>query len=49
MPFHASKPVHAEMKGCLVDSTNGTVNGYLTNWADFNLTGANGSVMVGNA
>lgn len=46
MPFHASKPVHAEMKGCLVDSTNGTVNGYLTNWADFNLTGANGSVMV---
>lgn len=46
MPFHASKPVHAGMKGCLVDSTNGTVNGYLTNWADFNLTGANGSVMV---
>ncbi len=46
MPFHASKPVHSEMKGCLVDSTNGTVNGYLTNWADFNLTGANGSVMV---
>ena len=46
MPFHVSKPVHAGMKGCLVDSTNGTVNGYLTNWSDFNLTGANGSVMV---
>ena len=46
MPFHASKPVHAEMKGCLVDSTTGVVNNYLTNWADFNLTGTNGSVMV---
>lgn len=46
MPFHASKPVHAEMKGCLVDSANGTLNGYLNNWSDFNLTGANGSVMV---
>ena len=46
MPFHASKPVHAGMKGCLVNSTNGTVNGYLTNWSDFNLTGVNGSVMV---
>jgi hypothetical protein len=46
MPFHASKPVHAEMKGCLVNSTTGVVNSYLTNWTDFNLTGANGSVMV---
>ena len=46
MPFHASKPVHAEMKGCLTDSINGTVNNYLTNWSDFNLTGASGSVMV---
>ena len=46
MPFHESKPVHAEMKGCLVNSTTGVVNNYLTNWSDFNLTGANGSVMV---
>lgn len=46
MPFHASKPVHAEMKGCLVNSSNGTVNNYLTNWSDFNLTGADGDVMV---
>ena len=46
MPLHASKPVHVEMNGCLVDPVTGVVNNYLTNWADFNLTGANGNVMV---
>ena len=45
MSYHATKPVHSEMKGCLVNS-DGVVTNYLTNWAEFDLSGASGDVMV---